>query len=127
MCNIVFCIAISEIWLCLSCLPPNTSYESIHRLAKRGNPTQMSEYKHAIQLHKLYNSTTMTEDWISLNLQQYFNSTNEKVQIFNVSNYKVGQNLIVNRFRPLNNKINFNWLNESLDSFKVKCKNLLLQ
>ena len=69
----------------------------------------------------------MTEDWISLNLQQYFNSRNEKVQIFNVSNYKVGQNLIVNRFRSLNNKIDFNWLNESLDSFKVKCKNLLLQ
>ena len=64
----------------------------------------------------------MTEDWISLNLQQYFNSRNEKVQIFNVSNYKVGQNLIVNRFRSLNNKIDFNWLNESLNSFKAKCK-----
>ena len=80
----------------------------------------MSDYKHAIQLHKLHNSTMMTEDWISLNFQQNFNGRNDKLHVFNVANYKVGQNLIVNRFKTLNNKIPYSWLNESLDSFSVK-------
>ena len=47
----------TAIKLCLSKLPPNTSYESIHRLAKRGTPTQMCQYKHAIQPYKLFNYT----------------------------------------------------------------------
>ena len=86
----------------------------------------MSNYKHAIQLYKLYNSTAMTDDWISLNLQQNFNGRNEHFQIYSVSNYKVGRNLMANRFLPLNNKINYSWFNESFDSYKIKCKHLLL-
>ena len=102
------------------------SFDSIHRLAKRGTPTQMSHYKHALQLFKLHNSTTMTEDWVSLNFQQNFNGGNDNVQIFNSSNYKVGENLLVNRFKTLSNKIPLSWLNESINSFKIKCKNLFL-
>ena len=45
--------------LSLTKLPQNTSFESIHRLAKRATPTQMSNYKLALQLHKLYNSTNI--------------------------------------------------------------------
>ena len=112
--------------LSLSKIPQNTSFESIHRLAKRATPTQMSDYKLALQLHKLYNSTNMSDDWISLNTQQNFNERNGKFQIVNVSNYKVGRNLLCNKFRPLNNKIDLNWFNETLTSFKIKCKNLLL-
>ena len=113
--------------LCLSNLPPNTSFESMHCLAKRGTPTQMSNYKHAIQIYKLFNSTNMSEDWLLLNFQQNFNTRNTKIQTFNVSNYKVGQNLLVNRFKQLNNKIDYLWFNESLNSFKIKCKKLFLQ
>ena len=116
----------NAIKMCLTNLPPNTSYESIHRLAKRGTPNQMCTYKHALQLFKLYNSTVMSEDWMSLNFQQNFNRRNNKIQIFNVSNYKVGENLLTNRLKSLNNKIEFNWLNESFNSYKVKCKKLFL-
>ena len=35
--------------VCLTQLPINTSFESIHRLAKRATPNQMSDYKHALQ------------------------------------------------------------------------------
>ena len=117
----------NAIKLCLSKLPQNTSYESIHSLAKRGTQTQMCLYKHAIQLHKLFNSTVMSDNWISLNFQQNYNGRNEKLQIFTISNYKVGPNLLVNRFKPLNIKIEYTWLNESLNSFKIKCKKLFLQ
>ena len=117
----------NAIKLCLSNLPPNTSHDTIHKLAKRGTPSQMSQYKHAIQLYKLHNSTSMTDDWISLNTQQYFNGRNNKFQVFNMSNYKVGRNLMVNRFKTLNNKIDYLWFNESFNSFKIKCKTLFLQ
>ena len=111
---------------CLTKLPKNTSFESIHNLAKRATPTQISSYKHAIQLYKLYNSSNMSDDWLSLNIQQSFNERNGKFQIYNISNYKVGRNLICNRFKQLNNKINYTWLNESLNAFKIKCKTLFL-
>ena len=75
---------------------------------------------------KLHNSNSMSEDWIDLNVQQNFNGRNEHIQIFNNSNDKVGRNLLVNRFKNLSNKISYSWLNESLDTFKVKCKKLLL-
>ena len=97
-----------------------------HILAKRATPNQMSDYKHALQLHRLFNSTNMSDDWLSLNFQQNFNGRSDKVQIYNVSRYKVGRNLLVNRFRNLNNKIDYLWLNESLNAFKIKCKQLLL-
>ena len=86
----------------------------------------MSSYKHALQLYKLYNSENMTDDWISLNIQQNFNGRNDKIQIYKQSNYKVGNNLMVNRLANLNNKIPYSWLNDSFNTFKVKCKQLLL-
>ena len=116
----------NAIKLCLSKLPINTSFESIHSLVKRGTPTQMSMYKHALQLYKLYNSNNMSDDWISLNDQQISNRRNERFQIYTKSNFKVGRNLIVNRFKPLNNKVKLSWFNGSFESFKVKCKLLLL-
>ena len=113
--------------LCLTALPPNTSFETIHNLTKWATPLQITIYKHALQLYKLYNTNIMTEDWISLNHQQVSNGRNEKFQVFNISNYKVGQNLLVNRFKSLNNKIQFSWFNDSYNTFKLKCKVLLLQ
>ena len=86
----------------------------------------MSTYKHALQLYKLFNSNNMSDDWISLNIQQNFNRRNNRIQLINASNYKVGRNLLVNRFLNLNNKINFTWFNDSFNTFKVKCKQLLL-
>ena len=68
----------------------------------------------------------MSEDWISLNIQQNFNDRNGKFQSYNIANYKVGKNLLCNRFKQLNNKIDYLWFNESLNAFKIKCKKLLL-
>ena len=42
------------------------------------------------------------------------------------NNFKVGINGLSNRFYLLNNKIPLEWLNLSLNTFKVKCKKLLL-
>ena len=117
----------NAIKLSLSALPLNTSFDTIHSISKRATPTQMSTYKHALQLFKLYNSNNMSDDWVSLNVQQNFNARNDKFQIYRISNYKVGRNLIVNRFHNLNNQICYTWLNDSFNTFKVKCKKLFLQ
>ena len=41
-------------------------------------------------------------------------------------NRKVGINCLANRLTVINNKIPLNWLNLSLDTYKVKCKKLFL-
>ena len=42
------------------------------------------------------------------------------------NNYKVGMNSLSNRLWFLNGKIQLDWLGQSFDSFKIKCKGLLL-
>ena len=62
------------------------------------------------------------EDWIDLNFQQNFNERNNHVQIYEVSRLRIGRNTIVNRLKCLNNSIDYDWLNQSLNTFKVKYK-----
>ena len=95
---------------------------------KRGKPEDMMKYRLAIQLYKLYNATTQNENdnWIDLNFQQNFNDRNHHLQINDVSRLLIGRNTIVNRFKCLNNSVDYDWLNQSLDTFKVKCKLKLL-
>ena len=61
-----------------------------------------------------------------LDLSSAFNIVNVNLLIFNKSNYKIRRNLLVHRFKTLNNKIDYSWLNDSFESFKIKCKTLLL-
>ena len=44
------------------------------------------------------------------------------VQIVDNSSLKFGKNTLVNRLATLNNLINYDWLNLSYGSFKIKCK-----
>ena len=86
----------------------------------------MSMYKLAIQLFKLYNSKNTSPDWIDLNFQQNFNGRTTKFLVSNCAKYKIRSNLLANRLSALNNTIELSWLNLSLNSFKIKCKSLLL-
>ena len=112
--------------LCSSFNDPKVSFERIHTINKRATPIKMSMYKLAIQLFKLYNSENQTPDWIDLNIQQNFNGRSTKFLVSNCAKYKIGMNLLVNRFSALNNTIELNWLNLSLNSFKIKCKAMIL-
>ena len=114
--------------ICSTWTNENVSFESLHTTNKRATPIKMSMYKLAIQLFKLYNSDTQnsTPDWIDLNLQQNFNGRTTKFLVSNYAKYKIGSNLLVNRLSALNNTIELSWLNLSLNSYKIKCKSLLL-
>ena len=102
----------------------NLSYERMHNLHKRGKPQDVMKYRLSIQLYKLYNANNQMENvnWMDLNLQQNFNDRNNFVQIFETSKIMIGRNTLVNRFKCLNNTIEYDWLNLSLDTFKVRCK-----
>ena len=86
------------------------------------------KYRLSIQLYKLYNAYNQNENdnWIDLNFQQNFNDRNNFVQITDNSRLLIGKNTIVNRFKSLNNLIDYDWLNLSLDTFKLKCKSKFL-
>ena len=103
------------------------SYKNLHYINKRAMPEQMMRYKHAILLYKTYNETTQTKNWLTLNFQQSFNNRNNTFRVFSTNNYKVGQNLTSNRFAVINGLVNLDWLGESFETYKVKCKDKFLK
>ena len=101
-------------------------YESLHYLNQRATPSQITSYKHALLLHEIYNENSMSINWINLFFNQQCNSRTNTVKFFNTSSYKIGNNILGNRFVHLNGKIKFNWLNESTNTFKINCKRKFL-
>ena len=64
------------------------SYDSLHYLKQRATPNQMTTYKHALLLHKVYKHS-MNLDWTNLFFNQHFNSRSNLVKFFNMSRYKL--------------------------------------
>ena len=102
------------------------SHEQIHRLQKRAMPMDMMKYRLSIQLYKIYNRHIDNDDWLDMNVQQNFNARSSFVKINDYSNLKIGKNIMTNRLGILNNQIDYDWLNLSLTSFKLRCKALFL-
>ena len=106
---------------------PMISFDEIHAMNNRALPGSLLQYKLAIQLFKLYNTNTHSMEWVELNLNQILTSRQTTFSVLKTNNTKVGLNILVNRLSVLNGKIPLKWLNGSMESFKVKCKNLLLK
>ena len=102
------------------------SYNQLHKFEMRALPMEFSKYRLAIQLHKIYNESSMNDDWMDMNVQQNFNTRNEKFHITDMSRLKIGINIMCNRLKVLNDKINLDWLNLSLTSYKLKMKEIFL-
>ena len=102
------------------------SFDTLHYVNKRATPDMIKVYKHALLLHKVYNNENNNINWIDLFFTQNFNNRDRYIKFFNSSSYKVGNNLLTNRFTVLNGKIELDWLNDSFESFKIKCKKLFL-
>ena len=83
----------------------------------------MMKYRHALEL---YNSEDMNTDWIDLNMQQNFNGRNDYVHIVDHSRVRVGKNLLMNRLSLINDSINYEWLNLSKGTYRIKCKDKFL-
>ena len=102
------------------------SFDQVHSLNNRATPSQMMSFKHAILLYKIWNDQNYSKEWMALNFQQTFNERNLTVNVFESNNLKVGKNLPVNRLKIINGLIKYEWLNLSINSFKVLCKRVFL-
>ena len=96
-------------------------------MEKRALPNDLMQYKLSIQLYKVYNGDNMNDDWQDMNVQQNFIARNNLFLISDYSKLKVGKNVLANRLRILNNQIDLDWFNLSLNSFKIKMKNVFLK
>ena len=68
----------------------------------------------------------MNTHWIDLNVQQNFNGRNDYVHIVDHSRVRVGKNILMNRLSLINDSINYEWLNLSKDTYKIKFKEKIL-
>ena len=110
-----------------TCLYDRTmSYETLHSLNNRATPNQFCTYRHALLLHKVYNNQNPNNDTIDLYFNQQFNNCCRTVKFVDTRSYKIGKNILSNQLVILNGKINLEWLNLPFESYKIKCKNLLL-
>ena len=112
--------------MCLSNYDRNISYQSLHSHMKRANPTQLQLYKHSLLLHKAYNDDNNSPEWLDLFSNQTFNDRNTKVNFIDLSVFKIGKNILSNRFSILNGKIEYEMLNMNYLSYKLSCKKLFL-
>ena len=103
------------------------SFINIHTNLNRATPEKFLLFKHAILLHKLFNTRTPSIEWVDLTFKQTYSQRQTKFYLIKSNNYKIGNNILTNRMAILNNKINLEDLNLSLNGFKVKYKEILLQ
>ena len=97
------------------------SFNFLHTINERATPHKYMLYKHAIELHKLFNLQQPPLDWISLNFDQTTSRRQTHFTTSSTNNFKTGNNILSNRLSVLNNIINLEWLNLSINSFKIKC------
>ena len=112
--------------MCTKNYDQSISFLTLHSLNNRATPNQMIKYKTSLILHKIINNDEMSFERQQLFFNQNFNRRNNKASFRDLSNYRIGKNLITNRLNILNNKIPYDWFNESMLSFKLKCKALFL-
>ena len=66
-------------------------------------------------------------EFINMNFQYNQNQRTNHANFFARQNYESGKNILLNRLAHINNKIEKSWLDQSLNTFKIKCKALFLQ
>ena len=102
------------------------SYDDLHKFHKRATPMNVMKYRLSIQLFKIWNGENQNDDWVDMNFQQNFNARVDFIQIIDTSRLKIGKNIIMNRLSILSRLIKYDWLNLSLNSFKIKVKDLFM-
>ena len=93
----------------------------------RALPEKMCLYRHAVLLYKLFNNIICENEFVLLNFQLYDNERAQKLVFLKDQKYEAGKNILLNRFTELNNMIDKDWLNLSLETFKIKCKTIFLR
>ena len=116
---------------CKNCIPRENSHllthTEIHNRAKRALPDDICTYRHALMLHKLMRSELCDNEMMWLNFQIVDNARSKTWSFTMRQNFDVGKNILINRMHILNGKVDKNWLNLSIDTYKIKCKEKFLK
>ena len=91
--------------LCTPNYDQSISHSTLHVINNQATPKNIMKYKTALMLHKLYNNTSMSFEWQQLFFNQNFNTRNNHTNFLDLSNYRIGKNLLTNRFCIINNTI----------------------
>ena len=100
------------------------SFEEIHKKSNQSTPSQIAQYKNALELYKLFNAAQPSKNWIDLTNQITVNNRQKFFNCIRVNNFKIGLSTMVNKFFYLNNKIELEILNLSYPAYKKKCKSI---
>ena len=84
-------------------------------------------YKTALSLFKLYNNDYNPLEFALLNFNQILTGRQTNFISIKSNVRKVGINCLGNRLTVINNKIPLDWLNLSLNTYKINCKKLFLK
>ena len=113
--------------ICTPWITALSTHTLIHRMADRALPEKMCLLRHAVTMFKQFNNLICENEFIEMNFQLYDNERCRKISFTKNQRYDVGKSILLNRFCDLNNKIDKDWLNLSLNTYKIKCKAMFLQ
>ena len=95
-------------------------------MAKRATPEKLMLYKLSLQLFKIFNYSIPVTEWDLLNQNIIFTSRQTKFKTTKRNRLRLGMNTMSNRLWILNDKIPLDWLNLSLETFKIKMKSMFI-
>jgi hypothetical protein len=77
-------------------------------------------------LYKVFNSNDPSKDWLDLTNQIICTRRQTTFETFKYCNYKIGNNILANKIKCINQKIQLDFLNLPYPSFKYEMKNVFL-
>ena len=118
----LLCASAKALRVCSGAIDHNISFINLHKICERATPEMFMNYKLALCLYKLYNVEFNSIEFVSLNNNQILTSRQVKFITIKINTFKVGINSLANRLHSINNSIPLNWLNLSMDTYKIPCK-----
>jgi hypothetical protein len=102
----------------------NLSYRALHKKFVRATPKIFSLYQSAVNLYHISHAPFNIHDMENAVLT---NRRNVRLSFVRCNRYRVGLNIVKNRMRSITSMIDKEWLNLSLDLYKLKCKIRIIQ
>ena len=78
-------------------------------------------------MYNLFKHCQPEIEFLQMNFQLNQNPRINHMNFFSRQRYDCGKNILLNRLAHLNNMVDKTWLVQSIDTYKVKCKQLFLQ
>ena len=122
----LFCASSKALRVALHYPDQSISYMELHKISNRATPLMFAKFKLALLLYKTFNEAIPINEWVTLNFNQINTSRQLTFKCEASNKYVVGKNVPSNRFSELNGMIPLDWLNKSVVSFKILCKQKFL-